>query len=61
MRAQIILKNNWFHSKLSAIEMMPVSDRMKLEYCSDNDLNASKPKVTQIKEVPFMKNNPRLN
>lgn len=60
MRANIILKNNWFCSKLMQMEMMDCSDLWKLEYCNDADLNsAGQPTKTAIKEVPFIRNNQR--
>lgn len=61
MRALMIIQQNWLGSKLQAVEYMDVSRRMNtLEFCSDHDLNRDKPKLTVLKEVPFMKNNPRL-
>ena len=60
MRANIILKNNWLCSKLLQMEIMDCSDLWKLEYCNDNDLiKGGAPTKTTIKEVPFIRNNPR--
>lgn len=46
-------------SKLAMIEDMGIQTNFSLEFASLNDINP-KAKLTQIKEVPFMKNNPRL-
>ena len=56
MRAQMILKNNWLHSKLSMIEMMVIDQRLKMEYCSEQDLNKFKPRCIPLEEVSFLKN-----
>ena len=59
MRANIILKNNWFCSKLLQMEMMDTSELWQLEYCNDRDLlKHGKPSLKAIKEVPFLKNKP---
>lgn len=59
MRARMILRNNWFMSKLTMIEMMGIQSNTNLEFASQDDVNA-KAKCNVIKEVPFTKNNPRL-
>jgi len=46
MRAEMILKANWMHSKIQAIECMDVAARMRLEYCSEQDLTSLKPKLS---------------
>ena len=38
---------------------MDTSKRMKLEFCSDQDLFECKPKWQALPEIPYMKNNPR--
>lgn len=62
MRANIILKNNWLCSKLLQMELMDCSDLWQLEYCNDADLAKNgQPTKTAIKEVPYIRNNPRAN
>jgi hypothetical protein len=52
--------NNWICSKVIQLEMMTVEDLWKLEYCNDQDFGNTKPTRTTIKEVSFIKNNPKL-
>ena len=59
MRARMILRNNWFMSKLSMIEVMGINSNINLEFASQDDINP-KAKCTAIKEESFMKNNVRL-
>jgi hypothetical protein len=58
MRAQVILENNWYCSKILKMEMMDVSELWKLEFCNDIDLNKNKPTKTTIKEASFMSTDP---
>jgi hypothetical protein len=58
MRAQVILENNWYCSKILKMEMMDVSELWKLEFCNDLDLNKNKPTKTTIKEASFMSTDP---
>ena len=39
--------------------MLSVEELWKQEYCNESELNSEKPTSKQIKEVPYMKNNPR--
>ena len=34
---------------------MDTAGRMSLSFCSEQDLNISKPKLTVLKEIPFNK------
>ena len=45
VRGEMIIQNNWFHQVLGSIELMNVSSRMELEFCSDLDLADKKPKI----------------
>lgn len=38
---------------------MEATELFTLEYLNDHDMNVGKPTKYQIKEVPFIKNNPR--
>jgi hypothetical protein len=53
MRANIILKNNWFCSKLMLLEEMDPNGLWKLEYCSEQDISQYKPTKQVITEVPY--------
>ena len=55
----MILQNNWLYSQLGQIEMMDDEAKLKLQFCSEQELNITKPKLTKIKEIPFMKNDPK--
>lgn len=69
MRAQILLKQNWVKGKLglvqeiiqSAIEQDNVEEVLERELAFRNEEEASKlrPSKTNVKEVSFIKNNPR--
>jgi hypothetical protein len=37
-----------------------VDELWKLEYCNDQDMSKTKPTRQMIKEIPFIKNNPRV-
>ena len=69
MRAQILLKQNWVKGKLgliqeiiqSVIEQDNAKDVLESELAFRNEEEASKlrPSKTNVKEVSFIKNNPR--
>lgn len=60
LRANVILRANWFDGLMLQMEAMDVTDLWKLEYVNDQDMLAfGQPKRKTIKEVPFIKNNPR--
>lgn len=62
MRASIILKQNWLRSKLDFLQSLPpaqLESSSLLEYRNEQEWAKLKPTKEFIKEVPFMKNNPR--
>ena len=56
----MIINSNWLIHKLLQIEMMNVEDLLRLEFCGDKDFLQFKGTRTAVKEVPYMKNNPRI-
>lgn len=60
MRANVVLRANWFDGLLLQMEAMDTTDLWKLEYVCDQDMLAyGHPKRKTIREVPFVQNNPR--
>ena len=60
LRASIVLKQNWLKSKLEMLRQFnPDQLEHNLEYKDEQDFVKVKPTKEYIKEVPFIKNNPR--
>lgn len=62
LRASIVLKQNWLRSKFEMLlSMTPaqLESSPMLEYRNEVEWAKLKPTKEYIKEVPFMKNNPR--
>ena len=62
MRASIVLKQNWLKSKmemLASLSPAQFENSSMLEFRNETEWAKLKPTKEYIKEVPFMKNNPR--
>ncbi|CDW88486.1 UNKNOWN [Stylonychia lemnae] len=59
LRASIILKQNWLKSKLELIKQMRIEQIANLEYRNESEHAKLKPTREMIKEVAYVKNNPR--
>ena len=63
MRASILLKQNWLKSKMDIIRSLSPSQLLNgggaLEYRNEVEHAKLKPTKEMIREVPFVKNNPR--
>lgn len=58
MRSQIIMKTNWLRMKKQFLAYMSAEKLLQLEYRDDQKFNKLQPTIKQIKEVPYMQNNP---
>ena len=58
LRSQIIMKNNWLRMKKQFLSYMSKVKLMSLEYRDDAKYGRLQPTSKQIREVPFMQNNP---
>ena len=58
LRSQIVMKNNWLRMKKQFLAYMSREKLMQLEYRDDAKYSLLNPTCKQIKEVPFIQNNP---
>ncbi len=60
LRAQIVLKRNWLQSKIDLIKRLsPDQIIHSIEYKNESEVQNIKPSKENIKEVPYVKNNPK--
>lgn len=68
LRAQVVLKTNWFKGKIDYIRDLLLNAEQtdsieeiisSLEFRNDEEIAKTKPTKSNPREVPFIKNNPR--
>ena len=58
LRSQIIMKTNWLRMKKQFLAYMSKEKLSQLEYRDDQKYNSLQPTAKEIKQVPYMQNNP---
>ena len=59
LRGSLLLKTNWLKMKLDHVKKMPLQQLQGIEFRDEDVMNKLKPTKIALKEISFLKNNPR--